>query len=310
MTITARQAAPKHTVSLQEVTPDIARLWLSSRPYKGQRSFRPAHVKYLAEEMERGKFRETAEVVFAVEDDRHFMINGQHTLNAIAQCGIPQTVTVFCYQSSGDEETAALYGVIDTNLARTVKDLFSAMYLREELAFTAMQINNVGSAIKFIGNRFSRQGGNRRVHHDDMIRAIREYTPATHEFLEVIFGHRREVRSLFRVASMSLALVSFRFSAQVLGKDKISTFWKGVAFDDGLASDDPRKTAHRHLITSEMSGGGNVGRSSRIVTVNYSARYLSNCFNAYIEGRSLSQTIVRDATAPIRIIGSPFTGKV
>ena len=53
MTIEHRTALRKQTVALETVTPDMARLWLTSRAYKGQRNLKANHVKFLAEEMER-----------------------------------------------------------------------------------------------------------------------------------------------------------------------------------------------------------------------------------------------------------------
>lgn len=307
-----RTVTPKNTVAFETVTPDTARLWLSSRPYKGQRQLRGNHVKFLAEEMERGRFRSTAEIVFAVEDGhRHFMINGQHTLNAIAVCGIPQTVIVVCHQSSGPEETASMYGAIDTNVSRTVSDYWSALGLKEELGFTSTHLNAVGGACKFIFNKF--RGGNNglKMHQDDYESIIRQYAPFAHQYFDICIGMPKEIaKSSHRSATLSVAMATLRFSSQVFGFDKISDFWHGVLFDDGISTGDPRKVAYRHLLTVGMSGGSPHGNRKAVqASAQYSARYIANCFNAYIEKRSLLKTMVNDQSLPIKIIGSPFTGK-
>jgi hypothetical protein len=302
----------KHSVSLVMVTPDMARMWLSGRPYKGQRPLRPYHVKFLAEEMRRGHFRPTAEVAFAVEDGRHYLVNGNHTLHAIALCEIPQLVIVMEYQSQGEEDTAFTYGAIDTNVSRTINDLFSAINLKDEVAFTATQLNFVGAAVKFINSKFRhRPIGLERTHYDDYLRLIREYAPSAHEYIDMVAGLPQEVsKPCFRAATLSVALVTIRFSAQVLGRDRVSDFWKGVAFDDGIQSNDPRKAVHRHLLTVGMSGGGSgyKRRSATQSSPSHSARTIASCFNAFVERRSLTKTLVMDASAPIKILGSPFTG--
>ena len=300
----------KHDVSLVTITPDLARDWLNSRPYKGQRTLRPAHVRFLAEEMERGNFRPSTEVVFSVEDQRHYLVNGQHTLNAIIQCGLPQTLIVFCYQSEGEEDTAEIYGVIDTNLKRSANDMFSAMYLREELALTSTNLERLSAAAKIIGSKFSPRSGSMREHPDDLIRRIRDYGQAAHLFFDAVTDLPGEMRSIFRASSMGVALVTFRFSAQLFGMDKVRDFWTGVALDDGITSGDARKVAHRHILTSVASGGGagKTGKTS-VVSPYYGARFLARCFNAYVEGERLMQGKVLDATVPIKILGSPFTGK-
>jgi hypothetical protein len=302
-----RTLTPKNTVAFETVTPDTARLWLSSRPYKGQRSLRPNHVKFLAEEMERGKFRSTAEVVFAVEDGhRHFIINGQHTLNAIALCGIPQMVIVVCHHSSGPEETASMYGAIDTNVPRTVGDYFSAIGLKDEVGLNPTQLNAVGGACKFIYNKFTGRQQD-RMHHEDYRSMIEQYAPSAHQYFDMAIGAPGEIYNpAKRSATLSVALVTLRFSAQTIGLDKVSDFWRGVLFDDGLASGDPRKTANRHILTTGMR---KESMKKHHASPQWSARYIANCFNAYIEKRTLKMTMIADSSSPIKILGSPFTGK-
>lgn len=309
-TLLANRNQQKHSVEIMIVTPDQARYWLNSRPYRGQRPLRQQHVQFLAEEMIRGRFRPTAEVVFSVEDaDRHFIINGNHTLNAIVQCGIPQVVTVFNYASTGSDDTAEAYGSIDTNLARNVNDLFAAMFLKEELGFTSTQLNRLGGGIKVIDMKFGTSRG--RLHQDDYLRLLRQYSPAAHDYFDLIVGAPQDIYpSATRAASMGVALVTCRFSTQVFGKDKVFDFWKGVVFDDGIKTGDPRKVANRHLQLTGTVGGGHrkTGKGVKVVTQAHSSRYLANCFNAWVQGKNLQTTRVDDSTVPIKILGTPFTG--
>jgi len=177
------------------------------------------------------------------------------------------------------------------------------------LGFTSTQLNSVGGACKFIFNKF--RGTGNRMHQDDYESVIRQYAPFAHQYFDVGIGMPQEIYNPSkRTATLSVALATFRFSAQVFGFDKISDFWHGVLFDDGIANGDPRKVVYRHLLTVGMAGGvGNGIRKTSQVSAQYSARYIANCFNAYIEKRSLKQTMVADQTSSIKILGTPFTGK-
>lgn len=310
MTVLSSKNKPGHSVELMMVSPDQARLWLNSRPYKGQRPLRPNHVEFLAEEMRRGRFRPQAAVVFSVEDgSRYSLINGNHTLNAIVQCGKPQQVTVFHYQSQDEYDTAETYGAIDINLQRNVSDLFSAMYLKEELGFTATQLNHVGASVRVIYGKFRWfDSRSRRLHMDDFVRAIRDYSAAAHEYIEITSGCNQEIfHPATRGVTMGVALVTLKFAGETIGKDRIRDFWYGAIFDDGIKSDDPRKAANRHLLTTALAGNSRAGATKR-VTPQYSARYIANCFNAFVEGRNITRTQVTDTLSPIKILGTPFTG--
>lgn len=59
-----------------------------------------------------------------------------------------------------------------------------------------------------------------------------------------------------RVASLSIVLLSLRFSApkaEAQGDPSVDEFWRGVIFDDGIQIGDPRKLANRHLLTTAMA---------------------------------------------------------
>lgn len=293
------------------VSPDVAQKWLAERPYHGQRQRRDTHVKFLAEEMERDNFLPGTQIAFAVmPTGKMYTVDGQHTLSAIALSGKSQTLNILRLFCQDEEAVAKVYGRIDINLKRTVSDLFAAMGLANELGFTSTQLNFMGAAVKLINTKFRSQRSS-YIHADDLVSWISDYAYAGHEYFEIIAGMPKEMqKSLQRSATLGMALVTYRFSKRSLGS-KIDDFWSGVAHDDGVKNGDPRKAAHRHLLTAGIMGGGATagGTHTRKVTAAYSSRYLANCFNAYVEGRSIDNTKVSSDISPIKIIGSPFTGK-
>lgn len=308
---TVPTSVPNHTVSMELVTPDMARSWLTDRPYKGQRILRAWWVKYLARQMVSGQFRSSAQIIFSVENGEGcFLINGQHTLNAILLCGIPQFISVQYLESAGKVDTASTYGVIDTGIKRRPGDLFSAMYLKEELELNATNFDRLATAVKFIAAKFLPNGNDGRENNDEWAERIREYGSAAHQFFDATTDLPSEMRSIYRSSSLGVGLVTFRYSAPLLGLDKVKAFWQGVALDNGLIHGDARKAANRHLLTTNMSNKGGVSKlKTNTVSAHYSARVIASCFNAYMEGKTLKQPRVDNATEPIRITGSPFKGK-
>lgn len=307
------RTSPKYTVQIATVDPQTAQLWRISRAYPGQRRIRQEHVEYLAEEMSRGRFAPTTEIVFVIQDGRYYLVNGQHTLEAIIKSGTTQHVVVLEYMSNSDEETAYIYGIIDTNLGRRATDLTSALRIKEETGFTATQLNAVGAAVKMIHFKFTTYGQSTwRLHQDDLVRYIREYAPYAHQYFDIIAGCSRNItHATMRAPTLGVALVTLRFSAQRLGGNTVIDFWRGAIIDDGIALKDPRKTAHTHLVSARVAKGpSDMSRRAVYVSAPYSARLLATCFNAHVEGRQLSRVRINDeASGPIKIVGSPFVGK-
>jgi hypothetical protein len=106
---------------------------------------------------------------------------------------------------------------------------------------------------------------------------------------------------------MAVGLVTFDESSAVYGDKKIEEFWLGLGKDDGLRIGDPRKAARVYLFEESSRPRLELGGS---VKQAYTARYVANCFNAWIEGRNIRNSAVRgDALSPIFIRGSRFKGK-
>lgn len=303
----------KNSAEFKLFTPDIAREYLAQYRYIGQRPYAPSHAKYLADEIMHDRFKPTSTIVVSKEPNgEKYLINGQHTLNAIILANKPQTAILVIYGSKDEEDTAATYSVIDTNRPRGVADALAAFQLADSLGFTPTQLNAIGSGVKFIKSKFLSKGNKHsRVNPIDLKKWIEEYSQVAHEYFEIIAGKPKEMgASPTRQSTISVALVTLRFSTRAYGKEKIEDFWRGSIFDDEIPSGDARKVAHRHLITAGITGGAAVNvRYKERFTTGYSSRYLANCFNAFIEGRSITLTKVIDASVPIKIVGSPFSGK-
>jgi len=283
--------------------------WISKNVYDYQRRIGQTHVKFLAEEMKRDAFKQDTVLEFCTVNGSNnpILTDGQHRLAAVVASGKSQRFIVVTRSVPNDEALATDYTRTDKNRPRTVQDDYKVLSLEDELALNGTQVNKLGGAVGFIFNGFSSSGGRRKLHTDDRLRMMREYNDAYGAFLEVVAGVPGDMwKRLNRAASLSVALVTFRYSVLTYG-DMVEEFWRGAAFDDGLRVGDARKVANRHLIDTGMVGGAQSGK--QIASAARSCRYLANCFNAYVTKRDRRFTRVPDVTKPVEILGSPFNGK-
>lgn len=296
-------------VSVETVTPEMAIKWLSENLYEYQRPASEFHVKFLADEMLRHAFKQDTVIEFCQVNGTEVLTDGQHRLRAVALSGKPQRFVVVERDAKSEKDIATDYTRTDKGRSRTVADDYKVLLLEEELGLTATQVNKFGSAVAHIHNEFgSVRSLRNKLHTDDRLRLMREYNDGYGMYLEAVAGVSKDMRKkLERSATVSVALVTFRYSVALYG-DKVESFWNGVAFDDGLRSNDARKTAIRHLLLSGMPGGAG-GNSEKTVSAAYSSRYLASCFNAFVTGKEIAHAKVPDAYKPILILGSPFNGK-
>lgn len=101
--------------SMMEVTPKMAKVWLESN--RTNRHPRETHVKYLAQEMASGHWRQTHQGI--AFDETGMLIDGQHRLAAIVMVNKTITMPVtFDVQNSNGQFT-----IIDRGLPRTMSDI-------------------------------------------------------------------------------------------------------------------------------------------------------------------------------------------
>lgn len=291
---------------VQDVTPEQALAWLNKASYDKQRTIRSYWVKYLAEEMKRGNFEQDTTLVFMRTGGTLELVDGQHRLSAVCQSGISQRFVVVIRDVTSDDDVANAYYRLDQSLKRTVSDQYRVLALNEKMDLTPTELNSFGQAISFIANGFQRTNSAKILHPNDRFRLMDEYADAARSYFIARMGCPKEIaKSLKRSSTVSVALVTYRYSAQEYGKSKIDDFWTGAIFDDGIPSGDARKAANKHFWTTDMVGS--VGRKPNHMSAGKSARVLARCFNAYIARDPLKYP-QGDETKPIKIFGSPFTG--
>jgi len=295
-------------VSVITVTPEMAQKWLVGNLYEHQRNLRPHQAKYLAEEMQRGTFKQDTVLEFSTVNGSEWLTDGQHRLSALLIAKTPQRFVVVKRHLKDEDAVAVDYTRTDNVMVRSIGDAYRTLSLENEFGSTASQIKSLGQAVALISQNFNKPRI-LRMHPEDRLRLMREYNEYHQSYIDAVAGARRDLRhKLDRSGTVAVALITFRYSAQVYGQSKVESFWHDMAMDDGLRASDPRKLAIRHLSETGMYGGATPIKDSFKTSPAHSARYLSICFNAHVTGKEL-KFARPDTTKPVVILGSPFTEK-
>ena len=95
------------------VAPAAATEIVTEFNYKNRRPLSKKHVSVLAEAIKRDDFREYTSIDFAVLNNEPILINGQHTLRAIASAEKPFWLCVHLYKVENEAEVERLYTKYD-----------------------------------------------------------------------------------------------------------------------------------------------------------------------------------------------------
>ena len=299
------------------VTPSIAQQWLVDYRYPLQRRPRKAKIAMYASIMKRGDWQQDKELKLVKLDGSTYLVNGQHRLHALAECGVPQMFNVVTVTVSDESQLAAIYNTEDNNITRTFDDVMRTTLLPNTTGISQWDLSKLKPAIIYIRGGF---GVDRAVSADSWeIASLIEnvYGEPYAAFLEAIAGAKesrinRTKRKFQRASVLSVALVTYMESVNQFGIAKIDEFWSGAANDDGLRRGDPRKVMLEHLTNTAMPSGRPSAAGLTTVSPAYQSRYVASCFNRWISGTDFSVTgrssgpKISDAKSPIVIAGSSY----
>lgn len=236
------------------LTPERAAELLKYNTYKHQRALRKNHVAFLANEMTNGSFTQ-ATVGLAKLVEETYLVNGQHTLNAVVKSGVSiSNVNLIKYLVYNDAELANLYCTIDRNLPRGNADVLATQELSERFGLSKSKLGFLAAATKYL---IAIKSGNttlwkQKINDSSFVSEIISNMDAFKSYEEVAINSPIKVSTVFRQEVLALAILTIQNSQL-----KASVFWQGVIHDDGLAKNDIRKKANRHLTVNKTMGGGN-----------------------------------------------------
>ena len=263
---------------LMEMTPDTATLWRKDKNYPFQRKISPTNVNKLAQEMTIGRFRPGTQVCICVlPDGREYIVNSNHTLEAIAKCGIPQLMDILRISVGTMKEVATIYSTFDDGKRRGIKDVIRAHGNPIPEAYSGV----IGAGIRVIMLSFFQKlkGAMLAIPKEDIVQVIlSEYRDAAEVFMRASSagGPRDAIRYLKTGPVTGVALATMRYQPE-----KALDFWKSLAQDNGLTLGMPQKALINYLRNAQTLGGFNERRE----VCNAAAL----AWNAYYRGREITQ---------------------
>ena len=282
------------------VSPPIAAGWLQSATFDGQRQVRRSHAVRLARAMTAGRFRETTTVEFAVTPDgKRFLVNGQHTLNAVVEAGATIRLIIVNTPVADLDAVKALYTTFDNGLSRTFTNSYAAMGLNEKFDMTDTEVNAYGRAVPFIagafGFRSTREALARQKSATNGLRQWFVYHVAARRFLDCLAPSEPMVRrALLQPAVFALGVYTIAHNPE-----KAELFWSAAAADEKLAKVDPPKAAT--VLAQRPSGRGTMKAQVAL------AQAIALAWNAYVLGRIVKTASISKApTDAVRILGTPL----
>ena len=290
-----------HSSKQVKVTPAMASDWLKHNVFSRQRAMRPRHRDALVREIQAGRFLPGTPIHFVRCRNELLLVNGQHTVSAIEKAGITVTLLVLISSADTMDEVAEIYSRQDTNLARSVVDSIKARDLHSQIGMSLRQATNVAAAIRFIQGGFRRSGG--KVCQEDVLTEVRTWEEEGNAFFEAVHSGGHDTMLLMKAPVLSVALATFRYQ-----EAKAEEFWRQVAMNDGLRSNDPRKILHE-LIDLTRANRGPLIRNNKTVTPAYLARAVAVAWNAFFSGNSITRINVVDPDREILLKGTPYKGQ-
>jgi hypothetical protein len=278
------------TTEVRMVTAAEARAWRDACHFERQRNIRTPHVKRLALEMSHGWFLAGTPIWFCVMPDKSMVIvNGNHTLEAIAESGVTIPLTFVYQQVASLDEAAQAYACFDIQRTRTWGQAARATGIDEGLPAPGHTIAAVG----MIQCNFSPSGNMVGVaSRSARFELVEEYRAAAHLIHAAMLGSPPGNQNLIHRASVyAVALATARYQPATAEE-----FWGGMAMDDGLRANDARKVLLRYL-QNNPADGSNKRRDQALGA--------ANAWNAYFDNKRIDHLKPSQTTAFV-LAGTPW----
>lgn len=261
----------KTTSKVVPVTAEEARHYRRSCHYEGQRKFSILNLERLRQAMEKDVFVQGTAITFcALPDGKMYLVNGNHTLEALAQCGITQVLTIVVIEVANMDEVADVYMTFDIHKPRSWMDALHAKGLDQEIPLSQYVMPALGLIMQNF--RYDSKNVEANSSRNDRFRLMEAYRAEATAMYEALSGADAVNRKLcLRRAVLGIALETFKYQASTALE-----FWHGLAYDDMLARNDPRKVLLKYLLANRITGPIENFRQSRACALAWNAYYKAN----------------------------------
>lgn len=257
---------------IQTVTPQYARYLRDSAHFERQRNISETNVERLAREMAAGRFTPGTQVYLAVlPDGTERVLNGNHTLEAVAESGVPQVLTITRKKVRDLDEAGAIYAVFDIQKIRSWRDSLRAVGAGDDIPLASQVLSAIGVIEQKFGF-LSIRDASRLVR----ISKLEDYKAAASVIADAIYGGQSDaVKFVKRAAIFAVALETARSQPSAA-----SEFWGRVAHDNGLKKGNPEKALLSWLRNSSSTGSNEATRREH-------AKAAASAWNAFFRQKSL-----------------------
>ena len=275
------------------VTPTIARIMRDTMHFERQRPIADVNVTRLKSEMQAGTFIAGTPIFICVTpDDKMWIVNGNHTLEAVHAAGVSVPLAVIYKRVSSLDEAGMVYANLDIQRVRSYKNALQATGAGDGVAWA----EKLMAAVAIIIDDFRAYGAADALSSSRTrrIEAMQEYKEAANLIASSCHGHdRSNVRQIQRRQPLAVAVYTARYQPNAA-----TEFWGGMAADDALSRDDPRK-AFLSYARNNPAAAGQSGKALLHGAI--------QCWNAFFEGRTLmtGSVLGNSARWQFRIAGTP-----
>lgn len=277
--------------------PEEARRLRRDCHFPRQRTIYRDNVRRLAIEIEKGRFIAGSQIyICALPDGREWVVNGNHTLEAIADTNTAVPITITRCLVPDEEAANRIYARFDIHRTRGWKDALRGAGMFEFLDGGERAIEAFGSAMGVILQDFRLQPQNveARTSRDVRLEAMAEYKEWADMFIvSTASGSPKIKRFLRRAVVFAVGIITFRYQPSTA-----DDFWGGIARDDGLQRLDPRKTLLEHLRDTPVAG----------ISLQQQANNVASAWNAFFANRDL-KLIKPGPDFQFHLAGTPWVRK-
>lgn len=252
------------------VTPQQAREMRDTMHFPRQRNISDKNVDRLAVEMHFERFTDGTQIYICIlPDGKRYIVNGNHTLEAIYKSGVAQWLTLTYKKVANQDAAGQIYAVFDTQRVRTWNDSLRAMGLEEETPMARL----VMPAVRLIDAAFAEDASSSE--RTQTIGHISRYKEPAALLYAIMVGPKSGDGHKFLKRSPVLAVA---LETALHQPSAAHEFWGAFVQDDGLSAKSPEKA----LLVALAREKGVTGYAARRVQI----RLCAAAWNAAFQGES------------------------
>ena len=285
---------------LLTVTPELAHRIIQTGKFDRQRPVRDKHVTALAAQMRNHEWTAGTQIHFGrTPDGELHLVNGQHRMHAVVKADSAIRFQVLVTDVESEPALIRLYRRHDRLAAhRTISDTLAAEGIPDKHEILITTAKGVFGAVLLIDSGFRAV-----THHAEpyLARSDEARLRMCEPWWELAAKYQDAIenapstkppikRYLLGTGPLAVGLLTMRDQ-----EGRADAFWRGLANDDGLRMDDPRKAYLRYLISEKVRSPVDAAKAASLA------------WNAFFKGETLQS--IRVFKTPIELAGIKYPRK-